>query len=89
MTKKEYEYLQERYDTATKVLLDIATAKETMKNIEDDEYFDSIFSELEELYRFGGSTEEEIKQIKENLRVKELRTLRGTLINLEQKFKDL
>lgn len=89
MTKKEYEYLQERYDTATKILLDIETAKETMKNIEDDEHFDSMFSKFEELYRFGGSTEEEIKQIKENLRVKELRTLRGTLINLEQKFKDL
>lgn len=89
MTKKEYEYLQERYDTATKILLDIVTAKETMKNIEDDEHFDSMFSEFEELYRFGGSTDEEIKQIKENLRVKELRTLRGTLINLEQKFKDL
>lgn len=89
MTKKEYEYLQERYDTATKILLDIVTAKETMKNIEDDEHFDSMFSEFEELYRFGGLTEEEIKQIKENLRVKMLRTLRGTLINLEQKFKEL
>lgn len=89
MTKKEYEYLQERYDTATKILLEIETTKGEIKNIEDVEFFDSMFSKLEELYRFGGHTEEGIKQIKENFRVKELRTLRGTLINLEQKFKDL
>lgn len=89
MTKKEYEYLQERYDTATKILFDIETTKGRIKNIEDVEFFDSMFSKLEELYRIEGSTVEEIKQIKENLRVRALRTLRGTLINLEQKFKDL
>jgi hypothetical protein len=89
MTKKEYEYLQERYDTATKILLDIETTKGRIKSIEDVEFFDSMFSKLEELYRIEGSTVEEIKQIKENLRVRALRTLRGTLINLEQKFKDL
>lgn len=89
MTKKEYEYLQERYDTATKILLDIETTKGRIKSIENVEFFDSMFSKLEELYRIEGSTVEEIKQIKENLRVRALRTLRGALINLEQKFKDL
>lgn len=89
MTKKEYEYLQERCNTATKILFDIGTTKGRIKNIEDVELFDSMSFKFEELYRIEGLTEEEIKQIKENLRVKMLRTLRGTIINLEQKFKDL
>ena len=89
MTKKEYEYLQERYDTATKILLDIETAKETMKNIEDDEFYNSGFAELVELCKANGMSEDDIKEYKEKMRKRALRTLRGTLINLEQKFKDL
>ena len=80
---------QEEYNKATVILLEIENVKQNIKDIEDDEFFNSGFAELVELCKANGMSEDDIKEYKEKMRKRALRTLRGTLINLEQKFKEL
>lgn len=89
MTHDEFKELKERYFKAYEIIKDISDVKRDIQDIEDNETFEYKIRPFTSVTTECILSKEERKGLIEDMRKKMLRTFRGTLINLEQKFKDL